>query len=95
MSDSMIFVVRGSTGEYSDRDEWPVVAFEIEDAAREHVELATQAAKAIEASGRDIAKGDNPYDPECDHMGYTGNTYWYERVELRASVGGKNKPELT
>lgn len=33
-----VWIVMGSTGEYSDRTEWPVVAFTSEDAAKARIE---------------------------------------------------------
>ena len=81
----VIYVVRGTTGEYSDRCEWPVKAFISEDAAKLLVTNATIEASRIQASrpsDYQVPEGEsNRYDPNMD-MDYTGTTYYYETVEL-------------
>ena len=42
MAKETVWVVMGTTGEYSDRNEWPVRAFFDEAAAQEHIEKATK-----------------------------------------------------
>lgn len=77
-----IFVVRGTTGEYSDRTEWPVKAFLSEKAAQELVIAATQRANEVftdRSYDRDIDK--NQFDPDM-RMDYTGTSYMIETVEL-------------
>ncbi len=79
-----IYVVIGYTGEYSDRTEWLVKAFNSEDAAKEHVLSATKRAKEIEATREDryrSPKAANEFDPLMQ-MDYTGTYYNYESVEL-------------
>jgi hypothetical protein len=44
-----IYVVRGSAGEYSDRNEWPICAYEDEALAQKFVELASALARVFEA----------------------------------------------
>jgi len=44
-----IYVVRATQGEYSDRDEWVVKAFENEATARAFVEGATKKVREVEA----------------------------------------------
>lgn len=80
-----IFVVEGTTGEYSDRSEWPVMAYVDEEKAKEHVVNAERRAKELEATRRDyfdnVEKGANEFDPEMI-MDYTGTSYYYYDVEL-------------
>lgn len=42
-----VYVVMGTTGEYSDRDEWAVCAYTSEDSAKTHVERATARAREL------------------------------------------------
>jgi len=83
-----IHVVMGSTGEYSDRSEWPVLAFSSLEVAQTRVTLATQRAKEIEAQRESkyslISEDDNlknEYDPDM-RMDYTGTIYFITTVEL-------------
>jgi osmotically-inducible protein OsmY len=84
---SKIYVVMGSTGEYSDRSEWPVVAFRDEEEARKRVENATRRAKELEATKpRDYRRitehfKQNEFDPDMRND-YTGTAYYYMTVEL-------------
>lgn len=97
-----IYIVGGSTGEYSDRSEWVVCAYTNESDAQAHVTKATEYAKAWEAflktdecidmdwSDKEAAmKKANPVDPafDCD---YTGTRYTYWAVEL---LDGFTTPE--
>ena len=83
-----VYVVVGSSGEYSDRTEWGVVAFISEDAAKDHVEKATKRAKELEATRpTDWTKQadhfkSNEFDPDMK-TDYTGTSYYYITVELR------------
>lgn len=90
-----IYVVEGSTGEYSDHDEWMVKAFTAESVAREFVEKCTEEANRVQSeiqikTGRwyvsvtdfeeyNIAK--NKYDPDM-RVDYTGVNYNISCVEL-------------
>jgi len=80
-----LYVVMGSTGEYSDHSEWLVYAFENEDDAKWWVERATEKAnewKNVRNSRHmDPPGGWNPYDPHM-HMDYTGTNYYIEEVEM-------------
>ena len=79
-----IYVVRGTTGEYSDRSEWSVVAFRTEERARERVLAATARAKEIEVtrvSRYAAVKDINEFDLDME-MDYTGTNYYYNEVEL-------------
>ncbi len=84
MSVEMVYVVMGSTGEYSDRTEWPVKAYRNEERAKEHVVNAEREAKKLQARYGiigEIPKDANPYDTDMD-MDYTGANYYYLSVEL-------------
>jgi len=82
---SKIFVVIGTTGEYSDRSEWLVLAFRDEEKAKEHVINATRRANEIQVtrpSQYSVAKELNEFDPNMS-MDYTGTSYSYSEVELK------------
>jgi hypothetical protein len=86
MSTANIFVVIGSTGEYSDHREWLVRAYASEERAKEAVTHLTQRANEW------IQKRESKYDggpPEgwCEldpnmMIDYSGSTYTFETVEL-------------
>lgn len=80
----LIYVVEGSTGEYSDHREWLVRAYRDEDKAKEHVLKATSRANELYAKAGgsywDIDEN-NEYDPGM-HVDYTGVRYAYYKVEL-------------
>ena len=80
-----IYVVEGTTGEYSDSMDWPVMAYRDEEAAKAHVVRATERAKEIEVSRADrynVPEGANEHDPHM-LMDYTGTHYNYYAVELK------------
>lgn len=62
----MIYVVMGQAGEYSERREWPVVAFEEEAAAQRFVEFASAYARDLisEEERRGIYEGCINADPD-------------------------------
>ena len=84
-----VYVVVGSTGEYSDRTEWIVCAYADEALARAHVKAAEREAKRIEATN-------SRYNHEPDDQAkawdagmvvdYTGTLYWVSEVELRIAL---------
>ena len=80
---SKVFIVMGTTGEYSDRSDWPVVAYTDGLKAQQHVEDATKAAKAIEVTreNRFDTEEVNEYDANM-RMDYTGTDYFLYEVEL-------------
>lgn len=82
-----IYVVRGSTGEYSDWDVWTVCAFVSEDKAKERVELASARARELHPNRTytRIPKwedGLNEYDPKMKRPDTMGTNYEYEAVEV-------------
>lgn len=92
-----IFVVMGTTGEYSDRTEWPVLAFTDKTAAEKLVVQASRRAAEIHnqpSNGLSYrvdlamaeARGErleplNEFDPEMQ-MDYTGTFYEILEVDL-------------
>lgn len=81
-----IYVVSGSTGEYSDQEEWMVEAFRDEDSAKELVINASARAREIQFSCSETgyylcSKGKNEFDPKME-MSYTGTYYTYTSIEL-------------
>jgi hypothetical protein len=100
-----IYVVSGSTGEYSDRTDWMVRAYADEETAKAIVLEYTTKAKEIEVRCR-LPKDDPQYinkyqgwrpefkwphpDPGFQ-MDYTGTDYFYGEIELVPS----SHPETT
>lgn len=81
-----VYVVRGSTGEYSDRSEWLVRAFINEDAAKDYAERCGQHARAFAERERIAgtyidSDGQNPLDSNF-HCDYTGTYYTVEACPL-------------
>lgn len=80
-----IWLVTGSTGEYSDRMEWTVCAYFSEKLAKEHAENAQAKANLLRQQYLhpwDIPKGANEFDPTSFSMDYTGTRYEWSMVEL-------------
>ena len=77
-----VFVVMGTTGEYSDRNEWPVRAF-LDEAEAQALVLAAETAsrEAVAASGSAYRAGPTPLDPR-HQSDYTGTRYFVYDVEL-------------
>lgn len=89
-----IWLVTGNCGEYSDRTEWPVMAFENEADAQEHARLASNRANELSAryeSRWEIPEKANEYDPGMQ-TDYTGTSYHVSLVELRAALA-KAQPQ--
>jgi hypothetical protein len=90
-----IYIVMGKTGEYSDRSEWPVVAYPSYSEAQNHVLLATEQARLIESKREhqyDYISDDednndekNPYDPKMK-IDYNGTRYYVMEVDLLDSM---------
>jgi hypothetical protein len=80
-----IYVVTGSTGEYSDRREWTVFAFMDEKKALDFAdECEKEADRLNDERGGDFGLGGktSKYDPFIQ-MDYTGTVYFVEQVELK------------
>ena len=83
------YVVIGTTGEYSDRSEWLVKAFNTESEAKVYVVLCEAQGRLAELArnkGEIDTWGDIPerylkYD-KAMYIDYTGVSYYYEEVEL-------------
>jgi len=93
-----IYVVMGSTGEYSDRSEWLVCAYKDQKMADQHAFLAEQwALKKHDEYERDDrgtwelrqdirdGKLSCPYDSDF-HIDYTGTSYVALPVEVREAL---------
>ena len=78
-----IFVVYGSTGEYSDHREWYVAAYFSETNAKNHVLQATARANELIAQHGEynIPDGANEHDAQMQ-ADYTGTRYTYATVPL-------------
>jgi hypothetical protein len=73
-----IYVVWGATGEYSDHQEWPVIAYEDEQLAQEHVTKASERYRELLAqigNNYKIPDGANEWDPNM-RVDYTGTRYY-------------------
>jgi hypothetical protein len=80
-----IYIVEGTTGEYSDRQDWTVCAYRSEKKAEDHVRNAMLRAKEIEKSREDqyhVAAGVNEFDPDM-RMDYTGTEHYTVECELK------------
>jgi hypothetical protein len=88
----MIYVVRGSTGEYSDRTEWPVCAFDEQWKAERFVLQIETEIRKVESAGIEpyrmgtgaihaLLDQIRKFDPNA-RLDYTGLTYWVESVEV-------------
>jgi hypothetical protein len=78
------FIVMGTTGEYSDRTEWPVIAYFDRASADKHADAAMLEAKLIagERSDRYTEAGrENPHDRDMK-MSYTGTDYYVLAVPV-------------
>lgn len=98
MAVRVIFIVEGSTGEYSDHCEWPVAAYTNEEQAKLHVQKATERAKELmvgdkyewsELSGKQLNEWDRGM-----HVDYTGVNYRYYSVDLLDVLPPKGMPRL-
>lgn len=84
-----IYLVWGSTGEYSDRTDWTVCAYRSKAKAEDHASKAMRRGKEIQKSEewqehrRDPDKcPKNEFDPQFQ-MDYTGTEYGTAECELR------------
>ena len=80
----LVYLVVGTTGEYSDREEWPVRAYLLEANAVRHRDAAEAAAATIHREREDrysVPHGVNPHDPDMK-MDYTGTHYEIWMAEL-------------
>ena len=79
-----IYVVMGATGEYSDRREWPVMAYENVGHAKAHLIKAQERANEIYANFLNdhiYRETHNEFNPKME-MEYTGTSYFLHRVAL-------------
>lgn len=77
-----VFIVHGTSGEYSDRSEWIVAGYLKDADAKAHVEQAEQYAKVWCAKHNYIEPHPNPFDEQAC-ASYTGISYWYEEIEIK------------
>ena len=80
-----IYIVHGTTGEYSDRTEWIVCAYPSKVDAQAHVMCAQRHCPPEKEAYRSYVDGGerlkNPYDPHF-RMDYTGTYYYLTETEL-------------
>lgn len=81
-----IYLVMGTAGEYSNRSDWPVMAYFTEKKAQEHVLRADHRAKELYAlypryEEHRIPKGSNEFDPQMQ-TDYSGTSYFIYTTPL-------------
>lgn len=83
-----VFIVYGSTGEYSDRSEWAAAVVETEDDAKAYVTALEQQYQRIPRKlhenryrHEDKMKAIMTLDPEFS-ADYTGTSYFYGRAQF-------------
>jgi len=80
-----IWIVEGTTGEYSDRDDWVVCAYTSQEKAENHASKAMRRAKEIQKdrlTRYSAPKSSNEFDPKM-RMDYTGTEYYVIECELK------------
>ena len=92
-TDQMLYIVRGSTGEWSDRSDWMVRAYFTYDEAKSEVErLTTKLDELI--GGRDVVSYEarkevtelmREFDEDFS-MDYTGTSWWIREVPLASAL---------
>ncbi|HZF98301.1 MAG TPA: hypothetical protein VEY92_08675 [Pseudoxanthomonas sp.] len=86
MNEQTIYVVIGTTGEYSDCREWMVAAYMDKAMAEQHVTLASASAPKGDVDWQDY-EAKNPYDPGMS-VDYTGTQYYAVDVPLLSAIPG-------
>jgi len=89
-----IYIVMGSTGAYSDRTDWAVVAYESKELAEQHVINAQTEAKKIQTMKEGLDdRHSYDSDPRSINkwdkgmmMDYTGTHYYWNEVVLLDGV---------
>ncbi len=83
MSENEVWIVFGTTGEYSDRDEWPVCVLRSEELAEKYVEALTRQYQSMPpswlrepwaAKNRERISAHMTLDPHV-RVNYTGTTW--------------------
>jgi len=95
MKKQYIYIVMGTTGEYSDQMTWPVAAYFDKKLAEQHEKLAYDwALKAAKPDSNaetwrerfwEGRAEKNPYDPDMK-MDYTGTDYFCYTIEIRKKI---------
>ena len=84
---TQVWVVEGSTGEYSDYQEWPVIAYSDEAMAREHAFQAERRAKELIANGDScFEESNNEWDPNMRSIGFSGVSYSCYQLSVARSL---------
>lgn len=89
-----LYIVHGSTGEYSDHRSWTVAAYKDEAMAQAHVKAALDwVEKNVDpnASYSERDKYKNPFDPRMS-IDYTGVDWTLGWVELRTKLPSAKAP---
>jgi hypothetical protein len=75
-----VYIVYASTGEYSDRRDWNIVAFDTEQAARDCVR---DLERESQIQGVAHTNGTFKWEEQEMQVDYTGIDFYYSEVELR------------
>lgn len=81
-----IWIVEGTSGEYSDQDQWIVCAYRSKERAEDVAANATRRADEIQKNRKryePIPDGANEFDPKMRMGGYTGTEYYTVECELK------------
>lgn len=81
-----LWIVEGSSGEYSDRRDWVVCAYRTEAEAKRHAELAQARSESLRkqyGTYWDIPAKANEWDSQESHD-YTGTRYTHGMTDLRS-----------
>lgn len=84
MAERFVYVVMGTTGEYDDRNEWPVRAWPSEDEAQVHVYMADQKLKDAGCHP------ENEADPQTGSIRDKADAFqleWSKSPKLKALLG--------
>jgi hypothetical protein len=76
-----VWVVEGSTGEYSDHQEWPVAFYKTEKEAQKCVEFLTEMSGVARTLGKKEKEFMSQFDTSYDRD-YIGTNYWCFEVPL-------------
>lgn len=86
-----VYLVMGTTGEYSGRAEWPVAAYLNEEIAQRHIRLVSTWARQWETKHKSMYDIEDPPHEWCPldpHMcmKYSGTSYYYLKAPLGQDV---------
>lgn len=81
MKEKIVYLLTGETGEYSDRQEWPVAVFTKEIKAMLYKKLCEKEIEGINPRDWHLSTVKSRFDPNIQ-MDYTGTSYFISEVPL-------------